>query len=98
MSGAREAPQYFTRLPQFDERRHQFHITLENEVFIIRPSVQHVQPSTYICDEPAWLLGYKVQDYGSVVPQSIWIPPATHVDALRYDNVPLNVSVFFCSW
>ena len=93
--GAWEAPPYFTRLPQFGVGRHQLHITLENEVFIIYPAVSHVQPSTYICDEPAWLLDYKVRDYGSVVPQSIWIPPTTHVVGLHYVTVPLSVPVFF---
>lgn len=90
------APSYFTRLLQFDERILQLYITYDADVYIIHPAVQHAQPSAYICNRPAWFLDYKVRDYGSVVPQSVWTP-ATLEDA-RPPRRDLTMPIFFvCS-
>ena len=73
--GAQEAPLYFTHLLQFGERLLQLYITPETmSFFIMGPAVQHAPYSTYIFNRAAWLLDYRVRDYGTVVPQKIWSP------------------------
>jgi hypothetical protein len=61
---------------------------------IQNPAIQHTPPSTYISNRPAWLLDYLLRNYGTVVPQSIW-SPGTPSDAQRYNNVTLNMPIFF---
>ena len=93
-----DAPSYFNRLLQFDERRLQLYITPESMAFlIIAPVVQHAQHTTYIpnLNRSAWLLDYIVRDCGTVVPQRIW-SPATAGDAQRYCRV-LKWPIFFVS-
>ena len=94
MLGAREAPSYFTRLLQFGEHHLQLYLTPETMAFfIISPAVQHAPYTIYLFNRPAWLLDYRVRDYGTVVPQSIWAP-ATPGDAQRYCKV-LKMPIFF---
>lgn len=91
-----EAPSYFTRLLQYEERYLQLYITPDSLAFlIIGPPVQHAQHATYISNRPAWLLDYKVRDCGTVVPQRIW-SPASAGDAQRYCRVP-KWPIFFVS-
>jgi hypothetical protein len=99
--GARDTAQFLTRLLRVDERFLQpvsshdwpnaFFIT---DHVIQNPAIQHTPPSTYISDRPAWLLDYLLRNYGTVVPQSIW-SPGTPSDAQRYNNVTLNMPIFF---
>ena len=94
MLGAREAPSYFTRLLKFGEHLLQLYLTPETMAFFITsPAVHHALYTTYIFNRPAWLLDYRVREYGTVVPQSIWAP-ATPGDAQRYCNV-LKMPIFF---
>ena len=94
MLGAREAPSYFTRLLQFGEHHLQLYLTPETMAFfIISPAVQHAPYTIYLFNRPAWLLDYRVRDYGTVVPQTIWAP-ATPGDAQRYCKV-LKMPIFF---
>ena len=94
MLGAREATSYFTRLLQFGEHHLQLYLTPEAMAFfIISPAVQHAPYTIYLSNRPAWLLDYRMREYGTVVPQTIW-SPATPGDAQRYLNVP-NMPIFF---
>jgi hypothetical protein len=94
MLGAREAPSYFTRLLQFGEHHLQLYLTPETMAFFITsPAVQHAPYTIHLFNRPAWLLDYRVRDYGTVVPQTIWTP-ATPGDAQRYCNVP-KMPIFF---
>ena len=94
MLGAREAASYFTRLLQFGEHHLQLYLTpVTMAFFIISPAVQHAPYTMYIFNRPAWLLDYRVRNYGTVVPQAIWAP-ATLADAQRYCNV-LKMPIFF---
>ncbi|KAH9980585.1 hypothetical protein BJV74DRAFT_887741 [Russula compacta] len=61
--------------------------------FITNPTVLNSRPSTNIDNRPAWLLDYEVQN-GTVIPQRIW-SPGTPSDAQRYNNVALNMPIFF---
>ena len=86
MFGTTETPEYFTRLLGFDERYLQ--LIVSSVSFFI-----HTQSSSSIFNRPAEILDYKLQDYGSVVPQSTWTP-ATPGGALRR-NASLKMPIFF---
>ena len=92
----RDAAQYFTRLLHMDERFLQPRFLPEwpNAFFITNLVVQNVVPTILIDNHPAWLLDYVLQNNGTVVPQRIW-SPGTPSDALRYNNVSLNMPIFF---
>jgi hypothetical protein len=93
--GARDTAQYLTRLSRVDERFLQ--LTSCNDwpnTFLITNPAMNVQPSIYISNRPVWLLDYELRNYGTVVPQSIW-SPGTPSDAQRYNNVTLNLPIFF---
>jgi hypothetical protein len=94
--GARDAPQYLTRLLRVDERFHRpiFSHEWPDVFFITNPVIPDPRPHAYIANRPAWLLDYVLRNYGTVVPQSIW-SPGTPSDAQRYNNVPLNMPIFF---
>lgn len=88
MFGATKTPEYFTRLLRFDERYLQLIVSSVYEAFVI-----HTQSSSSIFNRPDAILDYKLQDYGSVVPQSTWTP-ATPGGALRR-NSSLKMPIFF---
>lgn len=92
----RDAAQYFTRLLHVDERSLQpiFSQDWPNAFFITSPQVQNAAPAIRVEGRPAWLLDYLLQNYGTVVPQRIW-SPGTPSDAQRYNNVSLNMPIFF---
>jgi len=94
--GARDTAQYLTRLLRVDERFHKPIPSHEwpGAFFITNPVIPNAHPHVYIADRPAWLLDYVLRNYGTVVPQSIW-SPGTPSDAQRYNNVPLNMPIFF---
>ncbi|KAH9955293.1 hypothetical protein BC827DRAFT_1271823 [Russula dissimulans] len=95
--GARDAALYFTRLLRVDERALQplFHHEWPEAFFTNSPTVPSAYPSVYTpSNRPAWLLDYVVRNYGTVVPQRIW-SPGTAADAQRYNNVALNMPIFF---
>ena len=92
----RDAAQYFSRLLHVDERFLQPILSQEwpNAFFITNPIVQNAAPAIPVGDRPAWLLDYVLRNYGTVVPQGIW-SPGTPSDAQRYNNVSLNMPIFF---
>ncbi|KAI9511236.1 hypothetical protein F5148DRAFT_1281043 [Russula earlei] len=94
--GAQDAAEYFTRLLRIDE--HFCHLSFAHNgpetFFVTWPTVPSAHPSVLIANRPAWLLDYLVRNYGTVVPQGIW-SPANPADAQRYNNVPLNMPIFF---
>ena len=94
--GPRDAAQYLTRLLRVDERFHKPIPSHEwsDAFFITNPVIPNAHPHVYIANRPAWLLAYVLRNYGTVVPQSIW-SPGTPSDAQRYNNVPLNMPIFF---
>jgi hypothetical protein len=92
MFGALEAAQYFTRLLHFDERLLQ--LVFQHELGAIGPAVQNAHPSNFIANQVAWILDYKLRNYGTVVPQRIWTP-ASAADAQRYGYAQLNIPIFF---
>jgi len=91
-----DAAQYFTRLLHMDERFLQpiFPQEWPNAFFITSPVVHNPAPAILIGNHPAWLLDYVLRNNGTVVPQRIW-SPGTPSDALRYNNVALNMPIFF---
>jgi hypothetical protein len=94
--GTRDTPPYLSRLTHVDERnlQHTFSTDWPDAFFITNPIIPNVHPSVYIAGRPAWLLDYVLRDYGTVVPQRIW-SPGTPSDAQRYNNVTLNLPIFF---
>jgi hypothetical protein len=94
--GARDTAQYLTRLLRVDERFLQPISSHEwpDAFFITNPVIPNTHPHIYIANRPAWLLDYVLRSYGTVVPQRIW-SPGTPSDAQRYNNVPLNLPIFF---
>ena len=93
-SGTMEAALYFTRLLRFDERLLRLFFSRElGTFFITHPTVQLAPPSNTIDERPVWLLDYIIRNYGTVVPQRLWIP-ATTEDAERFKNVS-NMPIFF---
>ena len=94
----RDAAQYFTRLLHVDERFLQPIYSQEwpNAFFITNPVVHNAAPAIAVGNHPAWLLDYVLRNYGTVVPQGIW-SPGTPSDAQRYNNVSLNMPIFFVS-
>jgi hypothetical protein len=56
--------------------------------------MHNAAPAILVGNRPAWLLDYFLQNNGTVVPQRIW-SPGTPSDALRYNNVSLNMPIFF---
>ena len=82
----RDTAQYLTRLLRMDE--HLIQLTFTQEwpgAFIITHPVTN---------GPALPVDYVLQNYGTVVPQRIW-SPGTRSDAQRYNNVSLNMPIFF---
>ena len=94
--GPRDAAQYLTRLLRMDERFLQPISSHDwpDAFFITNQADLGAQSSIYISNRPAWLLDYLWRNYGTVVPQSIW-SPGTPSDAQRYNNVALNLPIFF---
>jgi hypothetical protein len=94
--GPRDTPQYFTRLLRVDERFLQPTASSDwpDAFFMTNPAITNAYPSVYIANRPAWLLDYLVRHYGTVVPQRIW-SPGSPSDAQRYNNVVLNMPIFF---
>ncbi|KAI0291575.1 hypothetical protein BC826DRAFT_476650 [Russula brevipes] len=94
--GAQDAVQYFARLLRVDERSLQpfFSQGYPGTFFITSPIAVSSRPWLHIGNRPAWPLDHSVRNYGTVVPQRIW-SPGTPSDAQRYNNVPLNMPVFF---
>jgi hypothetical protein len=95
--GTRDTPPFFTRLLRVNEYTIQPTVTHEwpGAFFITSPVVPNVR-SIYIShiNRHAWLLDYELRDYGTVVQQRIWSPGAP-ADAQRYNNVALNMPIFF---
>ena len=95
--GPKEIVIYLTHLlsGHFDKLDLQLIFSNELLVFFIQPAaVRHAQLSPSISNQPVLVLDYKLRDYGSVIPQSI-STPATPGQALRYNNVSLEMPIFF---
>ena len=94
MVGATEIVNYLTHLLPVHFNELDLQLIFSNKLleFIVQPVVQRGKPLFFSNSPPA--LDYKLRDYGSVIPQSI-LTPATPGDALRYDDVSLEMPIFF---
>ena len=91
MLGPIETPKYFARLLRFNERYLQLNVSTSPGVFfIIHPAVQHAQPSASIAKRPAWLLDYRMRNYGTVVPLIL-----DHWISEKLLRTPIFLPIFF---